>query len=63
MKRHLLSFLRSPLGYVLNVLAILTVKLAETPGFAWVDWTFERTLLPACDVLCLRDGIQDEVWF
>jgi hypothetical protein len=62
-RQHLLSFLRAPLGYVLNVAAILCVKLATVRGFGWVDPLFERTLLPACDVLCLRDGVQDEVWF
>jgi hypothetical protein len=58
MIRHLLSFVRSPLGYVVNLLATLD---AHVPGDrpVWYDSAFSA----ACEALCLRDGIQDDVMF
>lgn len=51
MKKHAMSFLKSPLGYLFNFLAHLPI----VGGLAVVA--------NGCEVFCLRDGIQDEVWF
>lgn len=59
--RHFVSFLRSPLGYVCNLLATVFVhaeKLHE-PAFRWVG----DKLAPACETFCLRDGVQDDMLF
>ena len=61
--KHIVSFLRSPIGYALNLLATLAVHAAALPGMGWIDWVFERTLLGACEALCLRDGVQDDMLF
>ncbi len=51
MKKHLLSFLKSPLGYTFNFLAHIPLVRDLNP------------IINGCEFFCLRDGIQDEVWF
>jgi hypothetical protein len=51
MKKHLVSFLKSPVGYAFNFLAHL--PLVGSLGL----------IASGCEVFCLRDGVQDEVWF
>jgi hypothetical protein len=54
--RHLVSFLRSPLGYIVNLVATIT---AHTGAPACAD----RWICAACETLCLRDGVQDDMLF
>jgi hypothetical protein len=58
MKRHLLSFLRSPLGYVANFLATVTVHCGET-----VERVTARPIIWACETFAVRDGVQDDMLF
>lgn len=48
MKAHLLSFVKAPVGYLFNL-------VAHFGGGRFVCW--------GCETFCLRDGVQDEVWF
>ena len=62
--KHLVSFARSPLGYTLNLLATLGVHATRVPGLRWVDYVFERVgMTHACEMFCLRDGVQDDMLF
>lgn len=54
--RHIASFLRSPLGYIANFIATVTVY---TGAPEWAD----RMIGAACETLCLRDGVQDDPLF
>ena len=54
--RHLISFLRSPVGYIANLLATLTVY---TGSPAWID----RPLCKLCDTFCVPDGVQNDPLF
>jgi hypothetical protein len=47
-KAHVLSFVKAPVGYVFNL-------VAHFGGGRFVCW--------GCETFCLRDGVQDEVWF
>jgi hypothetical protein len=51
MKKHLISFAKAPLGYIFNFLAHFRI--------------FNNSCFIAncCETFCLRDGVQDEVWF
>lgn len=51
MKKHLTSFAKSPLGYLFNLIAHLPI----IGGLGFVA--------NGCEAFCLRDGVQDEVWF
>lgn len=59
MKRHLLSFLRSPHGYAINFVATATeaLQLHELPI---VGWIYSHTVCPLGCMFCLRDGVQDD---
>lgn len=64
--RHALSFLGSPLGYVLNMLATLAVYAEmHAPVLAWplVALAESRWFNAACFAHCARDGIQDDPLF
>ena len=50
MKKHLVSFLKSPIGYAFNFIAHF-------------DFLSGRFVCWGCEAFCLRDGVQDEVWF
>jgi len=51
MKKHIVSFLKSPVGYFFNFIAHLPII-----GNLGI-------IADACETFCLRDGVQDEVWF
>lgn len=62
--KHLLSFVRCPLGYVANLLATLFVYLERVPGLRRASIAIsDYVLAPVCEALCLRDGVQDEPLF
>lgn len=62
--RHLVSFVSSPVGHVLNFLATLLCHIERLPGCASVaGFVGERVLCPACELLCARDGTQDDMLF
>ena len=54
--RYVVSFLKSPLGFLVNVVCTLTYRL---PVPAWID----RPMCAAVEMFCLKDGIQDDVMF
>lgn len=56
MRKHVISFLRSPLGYIFNLLASLAGWLPTKVDQALTGW-----LAPLCEVFCIRDGVQDDV--
>lgn len=56
MKRHILSFVKSPLGYVANFVATASCYLP-------VPAIVERAIAASCETLCLRDGVQDDMMF
>lgn len=59
MKKHLISFLKSPIGYIANFIATLTQYVPE-----WVNcWFFDWWIIPVCEICCLKDGIQDDPMF
>lgn len=58
MKRHLLSFLRSPIGYVVNFLATVLCH-----GPTWLDVALERPVVWACETFCASDGVQNDMLF
>lgn len=54
--RHVVSFLRSPLGYIVNLLATVT----QYTGWPRV---LDGPLCAACEAFCARDGVQDSPLF
>lgn len=61
--RHILSFLRSPLGYILNFLCTLLVHAESLPGLANPMRAAGEWLSGPCEILCARDGVQDDMLF
>lgn len=59
MQKHMLSFLRSPVGYIAKLLATVGTKLPTVIETA----LFGQWLCTACEVFCLQDGIQDDCLF
>jgi hypothetical protein len=47
-KAHIVSFIKSPIGYFFNF-------IAHFGGGRFVCW--------GCETFCLRDGVQDDCWF
>jgi len=58
MKRHLVSFAKSPLGYLANFVATVTVYCGKTVE----DFT-ARPVCWACETFTIRDGVQDAPLF
>ncbi len=54
--RHVASFVRAPLGYIVNFIATCT---QYTGSPAW----FDRPLCAACELFCVHDGVQDDTLF
>ena len=55
MRRHLLSFLRSPIGYMANFVG------TATAAFGLDRWSWLESLCCwLCNNFCLNDGIQDD---
>ena len=61
--RHFFSFLRCPLGYLLNALVTLLIYAERLPGLHDAMQRVGDWLIPACEAFCLRDGIQDDMLF
>jgi len=55
--KYLISFLKSPLGFVFNFLATLSVYLIYVPK------TVDKLIILGCETFCLKDGIQDDMMF
>ena len=58
MKRHLLSFLRSPIGYVLNLIATVS-QYAPVIDRIIPDHVMARL----CETFCAKDDVQSDVLF
>ena len=58
--RHIVSFTRSPLGYIANFVAtvISYVEMRVMLPDALVAWSCR-----ACEFYCINDGIQDDPLF
>lgn len=56
MAKHLLSFLRSPIGYIANLLATLTLYIP-------VPDLLDRWVCQMCETFCIADGVQDDPLF
>ena len=54
--QYLISFLKSPLGFIFNFFATLSVHL----GFPECSNKF---LCWGCETFCINDGIQDDMLF
>ena len=48
MRKHLTSFIKSPIGYAFNF-------IAHFNGSRFVCW--------GCETFCLNDGVQDDCWW
>lgn len=58
MKRHISSFVKSPIGYTLNLIVTATAAtgIDQLPVLRYID---RHVLVPMCEALCLRDGVQN----
>ena len=56
--KHVLSFFRSPIGYVINAVATVLVYV-PVPLPAIVD----RAISALCETFCAHDGVQDDALF
>ena len=54
--KHIASFVRAPIGYLVAVVASLT---QYTGSPMW----FDRPLCAACEMFCVKDGVQDDPLF
>ena len=61
--RYLVSFIRSPLGFMLNLLATVLCHMEKVPGLKKPMMWCGDQLSWACEVICLRDGVQDDMLF
>lgn len=61
--RYLVSFIRSPLGFMLNLLATVLCHVEKVPGLKKPMMWCGDQLSKACEVICLRDGVQDDMLF
>ena len=61
--RHLISFTRSPLGYILNLAASVAAHAERLPGVGRVFVVLGGWLAAPCETLCARDGVQDDMLF
>lgn len=63
MHPHLISFIKAPVGYTLNALASLAMLAEPAPVVGRAAVVVGGWLVRPCDLLCLRDGVQDEPMF
>lgn len=54
--RHLVSFLRSPVGYIANLLATIT-------SYTGLPAMLDKALCKLCDAFCVPDGVQNDPLF
>lgn len=61
--RHITSFIKAPLGYVANLISTLLVHAERAPlvGRA-AEWAGLK-MADVCEVVCIRDGVQDDMLF
>lgn len=52
--KYVVSFLRSPIGFVFNLAAHLPSALFN-PAAPFICW--------GCETFCARDGVQDDCWW
>jgi len=53
---YLLSFLKSPFGFIFNLLATISC-------YIWLPRFLNRFICFGCETFCINDGIQDDVMF
>ena len=63
MRRHLLSIARSPLGYLCNLLATCMAHAEHLPLMVRPMRAAGDAFSNVCEVMCLRDGVQDDMLF
>lgn len=63
MLKHVVSFLKSPVGYVLNLVASALVVGESLPVIGRGCVVVGGWVARPCDALCARDGIQDRPLF
>lgn len=61
--KHVVSFIKCPLGYVANLAVTVLVHAERLPVAGPAAEWLGLKLCSVCDVLCLRDGVQDEPLF
>jgi hypothetical protein len=62
--RHLASFLRAPIGYVVGFIATCLAHVDHLPGLRWLHGDAASTVIcGACETFCIRDGVQDDMYF
>lgn len=63
MKAHLVSFLKAPVGYILNVAASAALAAESAPVIHKAAVVVGGWLARPCDVFCIPDGVQDQPLF
>lgn len=63
MVKHLISFARSPIGYILNLLCTVLVYAEQLPIAGRLALMAGNVLARPADILCARDGVQDDMLF
>jgi len=58
MIRHLISFLKCPIGYILNVIVCVLHYCPKS-----IEMAADYVTIPLCETFCLNDGIQDDSLF
>jgi len=56
MRKHFVSILRSPIGYILNLIATINQYIPAPKSM-------ENWLCAGCETFCLNDGVQDDPLF
>lgn len=61
--RHIISFVKAPLGYTANLISTLLVYAERAPlvGRA-AEWAGLK-MADVCEAICIRDGVQDDMLF
>ena len=63
MKAHLVSFLKAPVGYILNAAASAALAAESVPVIHKAAVVVGGWLARPCDVFCIPDGVQDQPLF
>lgn len=56
---YLLSFIRAPIGFIVNLIATIMVHMPPMLQSPVVD----QVVIVLCEVFCVQDGVQDDVLF
>ena len=64
MRKHIVSFIRGPIGYTANFIASVLVLGERLPiiGRGFILFS-DYCMAPLCEAVCLRDGVQDSPLF